>query len=218
MSFNIFMNIIYKYILVFINYFIKIKHLVLITFMKVKEAINCFYVHVWKHHDLSEFFMSDQDTQFIFKVWKHLCRMLKINVKLFIIYHSEINNQIERINAVMKHYLWIFINYMQNNSIKWLSKVEFIINNTSSLITLVSFFLINLNQNSRLNFKLFKLLFNDITSQVRDKLINVKEFIKKMKKLTQHLCNEMLIIQIIYKINVNCSHHSCFKYFIEDEI
>ncbi len=163
LSFNIFMSITYKYVLIFIDHFIKMKHLVLITSMKVEEVINCFYAHVWKHHDLLEFFMSDQDTQFIFNVWKHMCKMLKINVKLLTMYHSEINDQIKRINAVMKHYLWVFINYMQNDWIKWLSEVEFVINNTSSLITLTSFFLINLSQNSCLDFKSFESLFKNLT-------------------------------------------------------
>jgi len=43
---SIFMNITYKYVLVFVDYLIKMRHLVLITFMKVEEVINCFYVHV----------------------------------------------------------------------------------------------------------------------------------------------------------------------------
>ena len=115
LSLSIFMSITYKYVLVFVDCLIKIKHLVLITSMKVEEVINCFYVHVWKHHDLLEFFMSDRDTQFIFNIWKHMCKMLKINVKLSTTYHFEIDDEIERINAVMKHYLWVFINYMQND-------------------------------------------------------------------------------------------------------
>jgi len=112
LSLSIFMNITYRYVLIFVNHLIKMRHLVLITFMKVEEAINCFYAHVWKHHDLFEFFMSDRDTQFIFNVWKHMCKMLKINIKLSTTYHSEIDDQIERINAVMKHYLQVFVNYM----------------------------------------------------------------------------------------------------------
>jgi len=44
-----------------------------------------------------------------------MCKMLKIDVKLSTMYHFEINDQIERINAVMKHYLRVFINYMQND-------------------------------------------------------------------------------------------------------
>ncbi len=212
------MNITYKYVLVFVDHLIKMRHLVLITFMKVEEAINCFYAHVWKHHDLLEFFMSDQDTQFIFNVWKHMCKMLKINAKLSTTYHSEIDDQIKRINAVMKHYLQVFVNYMQNDWTKWLSEVEFVVNNASSLITLASFFLINSSQNSRLNFKSSESLLENLTSQAWDKLINVKEFIKKMKKLTEHLRDKMFITQIIYQFNVNLSRRSCFKYFVKDEV
>ncbi len=152
LSFSIFMSITYKYALIFIDHFIKMRHLVLITSIKVEEVINCFYAHVWKHHDLLKFFMSDRDIQFIFDVWKHMCKMLKINVKLSTTYYSEINDQIKRINAVMKHYLQVFVNYMQNDWAKWLLKVEFIINNASSSITLALFLLINSSQNSRLNF------------------------------------------------------------------
>ncbi len=218
LSFNIFMNITYKYVLVFVDHFIKMRHLVLITSMKVEEAINCFYAYVWKHHDLLKFFMSDRDTQFIFDVWKHMCKMLKIDAKLSMMYHSEINDQIERVNAVMKHYLWIFVNYMQNDWAKWLSEVEFIINNASSLIILASLFLINLSQNSRLDFKFSESLLKNLTSQAWNKLINVEEFIKNMKKLTEHLCNEILIAQIIYEFNVNLSCRSYFNYFVEDEV
>ncbi len=88
--------------------------------------------------------------------------MLKINVKLLMMYHSEINDQIKKVNAVMKHYLQVFINYMQNDWVKWLSEIEFIINNASSLITLTSFFLINLSQNSCLNFKSFEFLLKNL--------------------------------------------------------
>ncbi len=62
----------------------------------------------------------------------------------------------------MKHYLQVFINYMQNNWAKWLSEVEFVINNASSLITLASFFLINLSQNSHLDFKSSESLFENL--------------------------------------------------------
>ncbi len=218
LSLSIFMSITYKYVLVFIDHFIKMRHLVFITSMKVEEVINCFYAHVWKHHDLLKFFVSDRDTQFIFNVWKHMCKMLKIDAKLSTTYHFEIDDQIEKVNAVMKHYLRVFVNYMQNDWAKWLSEVKFVVNNALSSITLTSFFLINSSQNLRLDFKLFESLFKNLTSQTQNKLINVKEFIKKMKKLTEHLHDEMLIAQIIYKFNVNLFHHSCSRYFIENEV
>ncbi len=39
-----------------------------------------------------------------------------------------------------------------------------------------------------------------------------------MKKLIEHLRDEMLIAQIIYKSHVILSCHSCSKYFVEDEV
>ncbi len=39
-----------------------------------------------------------------------------------------------------------------------------------------------------------------------------------MKKLTEHLDDEMLITQIIYKFNVNFFRRSCFRYFVKDEV
>ncbi len=218
LSLNIFINITYRYVLVFIDHLNKMRHLVLIISMKVEEVINSFYAHVWKHHDLLEFFMSDRDTQFIFDVWKHICKMLKINIKLFTTYHLEIDDQIKRFNAVMKHYLWVYVNYTQDDWAKWLLEVKFAINNTSSSITLTFFFLINMNQNSRLNFKLFKSLSENLMFQAQDKLINVKEFIKKMRELTDHLRDEMFIAQIIHEFNVNLFRRSCSRYFIKDEV
>ena len=39
-----------------------------------------------------------------------------------------------------------------------------------------------------------------------------------MKKLTEHLCDKMLIAQIIYKFNINLFHRSCSRYFVKDEV
>ncbi len=64
----------------------------------------------------------------------------------------------------MKHYLQVFVNYMQNDWVKWLSEIKFIINNASLLITLTSFFLINLSQNLCLNFKFSESLLKNLTS------------------------------------------------------
>ncbi len=43
---SIFISITYKYVLIFVDHFIKMRHLVLITSMKVEEVINYFYAHV----------------------------------------------------------------------------------------------------------------------------------------------------------------------------
>ena len=48
LSFNIFMNVIYRYVLVFVDRFIKMKHLILIVLMKIKEFIN-FSTHTFEN-------------------------------------------------------------------------------------------------------------------------------------------------------------------------
>ena len=190
---SIFMSIIYQYVLVFINHLTKMRHLVLTISMKIEETTECFYVHVWKYHDLPESFVSDKGTQFIFNIWQHLYQILKINAKLFIMYHSETDEQTEKINVVMKHYLQAFVNYMQDDWVKWFPDAEFSVNNAFFLITLASSFLANSRQNPHLRFKLSESLPVKLTAQARIKLLNVEKFTKKMKELTEHLQNEMLI-------------------------
>ena len=119
--------------------------------------------------------------------------MLKIDAKLFTVYHSETDNQTEWMNAVMKHYLWAFCNYMQNDWVKWVLSTEFSVNNALSAITLALPFLANSDQNPCLEFEPSESLLTDITAQFWVKLINVENFIKRIKELTEHLCDEMLI-------------------------
>ena len=144
--------------------------------------------------------------------------MLRIDVKYFIAYHLEINEQTKRFNVIMKYYLRAFVNYMQNVWVKWFFDVEFAINNASSIIILVSLFLINSSQNSRLEFESFESLITNIIAQQRIKLIDIENFIKKMKNFIVHFKEKMLITQIIYEFNVNCFRRFCSRYLVENEI
>ena len=150
------------------------RHLVSITLMEIKKATECFYAHIWKHHDLLESLIFNKGTQFTFDIWQHLYQILKINAKLFITYHPKTDKQTERVNTVIKHYFQVFINYMQNNWAKWLSGTEFSVNNIFSSITLVSLFLVNFRQNLHLEFKPSKSLSVKLITQTRIKLLNVK--------------------------------------------
>ena len=76
---------------------------------------------------------------------------------------------------------------MQDDWVKWFSDAEFSVNNAFFLITLASLFLANFRQNPYLGFKPFESLPVKLTTQIKIKLLNVEEFIKKMKELTEHL-------------------------------
>ena len=78
-------------------------------------------------------------------------------------YHFETDEQTERVNAVIKYYFWVFVNYIQNDWVKWLSDAEFSVNNAFFLITLASLFLANFRQNPHLKFKFPESLFIKLT-------------------------------------------------------
>ena len=144
--------------------------------------------------------------------------MLRIDAKYFTAYHSETDEQTECLNAIMKHYLQAFINYMQDDWAKWIPGAEFMANNVPSAITLTSSFLVNFSQNPHLRFKPSEPLATDLTAQQQIKLLDIENFTKKMEDLTEHLRVKMLIAQVIYKFSVNKFCCPCPYYFIEDKV
>jgi len=108
----------------------------------VEKTAEMLLQWVYWTHDLLSFIVFNWDSQFIFILWKFLCKWLSISLWLFIIYHSQINDQSERVNQNVKRYLRFFCSYMQNDWFKWLLMIKFINNNIlSSVIFLILFFM-----------------------------------------------------------------------------
>ncbi len=103
-------------------------------------------------HDLSSFIVSDRDSQFIFILWKFLCKWLSISLQLFIVYHFQINDQSKQVNQNIKWYLWFFCSYMQNDWSKWLFMIEFVDNNVLSSVIFLIFFFMNKSFHSHMSF------------------------------------------------------------------
>ena len=144
--------------------------------------------------------------------------MLRIDAKYFTAYHSETDRQTEHSNTIIKHYLQAFVNYMQDNWAKWIPGAEFMANNVLSAITLASSFLVNSGQNPHLRLKPSEPLVTDLTVQQQIKLLDIENFTKKIKDLTEHLRVEMLIAQAVYEFSANRSRCPCPHYFIGDEV
>ena len=98
------------------------------------------------------------------------------------------------------------------------TSAEFAVNNAPSAITLASPFLANSGQNPRLRFKPSEPLDTDLTAQQHIKLLDIKNFTKKMEDLTEHLRVEMLIAQAVYEFSANRSCRPCPHYFIGDKV
>ncbi len=109
---------------------------------------------VYWTHDLSSFIVFNRDSQFIFILWKFLCKRLSISLQLFIVYHLQIDEQSEWVNQNVKQYLHFFCSYMQNDWFKWLFMIEFVNNNILSSVIFLILFFMNKNFHSHLSFNL----------------------------------------------------------------
>ncbi len=118
----------------------------------VKRTAEMLIQWIYRTHDLSSFIVFDRDTQFTFILWKSLCKRLSISLRLFIVYHSQIDDQSERVNQNVERYLRSFCSYMQNDWFKWLLMIEFVDNNVLSSVIFLTFFFMNKNFHSRISF------------------------------------------------------------------
>jgi hypothetical protein len=80
-----------------------------------KKITRLLINYVWKLHELLNIIISNRKSQFIFLLWKSICKVLKITFKLSIAFHSKTNKQSEIANQEMKYYLRNYCNYQQND-------------------------------------------------------------------------------------------------------
>ncbi len=136
---------------------------------------------IYQIHDLLNFIVLNWNSQFIFILWKFLCKRLSINLQLFTVYHSQIDDQSEWVNQNVERYLWFFCLYMQNDWAKLLLMIEFVDNNALfSVIFSISFFL-NKDFHSCMSFKLNTIKYESFHERLQAiKVENISEHINKI--------------------------------------
>ena len=144
---------VYQNILVVMNCLTKMWHLILCQSMTKKKMVHLFHQHVWKYHELSSTIISDCDTQFVTHFWDELCQRLKIKSALSTAYHSETDEQTKNANAVLEQYLQVYVVYLQDDWVDWLSSAEFTANNQFSETTQHSPFFANYEQHPHMRLK-----------------------------------------------------------------
>ncbi len=170
---------------------------------------------VYQTHDLSSFIVSDWDLQFISILWKFLCKRLSIFLRLFIVYHFQINDQSKRVNQNIKRYLWFFCSYMQNDWSKWLLMIEFVDNNVLSSVIFLILFFMNKSFHSRMSFN------SDIieyeSTRERLQINRVKNISEQMNK-TLIFAREALIKTRKQMINQANKHRIEINYEIKSKM
>jgi len=134
----------YNSILVVVNRLTKIVHFIpTIEKTLVEELARLFRDNIWKLHGLPESIISDRGPQFMAEIMQELNRILGIESKLSMVFHSQTDGQTERVNQKLEQYLRMFINHRQEQWPDWLGTAEFAHNDKAHLSTKTSPFKAN---------------------------------------------------------------------------
>ncbi len=141
---------------------------------------------IYQIHDLLDFIVSNRDFQFTFILWKSLCKRLDINLRLFTVYHSQINDQSEWVNQNVERYLQFFCSYMQNDWAKLLLMIEFIDNNALFSVIFSTSFFLNKDFHSCMSFELDVIKYESSRERLQTtKVENISEHMNKTLKFAR---------------------------------
>ena len=126
------------------------KYTMFILFRKSATASVLMYIILQKlvsNHGLSKKFITDWDKLFTSKFWETLTAELGIQHKLFTAYHSQTDDQTERMNQTVEIYLQHYVSKTQKNWVQLLSTAQFVYNNMRNEIMKVTSFYMNYRYN-----------------------------------------------------------------------
>jgi transposase InsO family protein len=91
------------------------RHFIPIINLIAIELANAFVARIYALHGTSDTIISDQGIQFISEFWRKLSARFSIILRHSSVYHFETNGQNEKINAILKQYLKVYMNFRQND-------------------------------------------------------------------------------------------------------
>jgi len=181
----------------------------------VEKTAEMLLQWVYWTHDLSSFIVFDRDSQFTFILWKFLCKRLSISLWLFIVYHSQIDDQSERVNQNVKRYLRFFCSYMQNDWFKWLLMIKFVDNNVLSSVIFLIFFFMNKNFHPHMSFDSDIIEYESIRERLQ--IARIKNIFNHMNK-TLIFARKALIKTWEQMMNQTNKHRKKINYEIESKM
>ncbi len=181
----------------------------------VEKTAEMLLQWIYRTHDLSSFIVFDRDSQFIFILWKFLCKRLSISLRLFIVYHSQIDDQSERVNQNVKRYLCSFCSYMQNDWSKWLFMIKFVDNNVLFSVIFLTLFFMNKNFHSHMSFDSDIIEYESICERLQ--IARVEDIFNHMNK-TLIFARKALIKTREQMMNQANKHRKKINYKIESKM
>ena len=91
--------------MIIIDYLEKNSIIMSVKWIDTEIVVEVFLDYFIRNHGLPDAIVSNRGRVFIEGLWKHLCQLLKIMRRLFIVFHPEIDGSTEWINAEVEAYL-----------------------------------------------------------------------------------------------------------------
>ena len=108
-----------------------------------EDLAHIFLSQVFAKHGTPTDIVSNRGKHFISQFWQSLCQLLGIKANLSTAYNPETDGQTECVNQSLEQYLWVYINYKQDDWVNLLPLAEFAYNNTLHSETMVTPFFVN---------------------------------------------------------------------------
>lgn len=144
----------YDAILIIVDWLTKIIHYKLVkTAIDVVGLAEIIINVVVKHYDFSKLILSNWWSLFMLKFSFLLCYFFDIKLKLSISFYPQTEGSTKRQNSKMKVYLYVFVNWEQNNWARLLPIAKFAYNNVKNISTDFTLFKFNCGLQLYMSFK-----------------------------------------------------------------
>ena len=141
--------------------------------------------------------VSDRGSQFVSTFWKTLLDRLRVDGRLSSAYHPQTDGQSENSNQLMEQYLRAYVNYLQDDWVKWLPAAEFAVNNRESATTKCTPFFANYGRHPRMGFEPSQP--RTLTGPPRFDAEDADKFAQEMETLHTELQDQMAFAQARYE-------------------
>ena len=102
---------------------------------EASTVAEAFVTQICLTHGIPQIILTDQGANFMSKVFKHVCKLFKIQKVTTSAYHPESNGSLERSHKTLVEYLRCFCNEKQTEWEKWTPFATFVYNTTPHSVT-----------------------------------------------------------------------------------
>ena len=147
-----------------------IKYVSIIKKTDVAELTKMFFKKIVLRFDMSDEIINDRKFVFTNAFWFAICYHARIRRHLNIIFHSQTNEQIERQNQMLEHYLKCFVNEKQINWANLLSLTKFVNNNNLHNFASATSFYLMYEYYSEIRYEVENNFFKEKISSTKDRV------------------------------------------------